>query len=73
MSGWLKAIVVILGLLLATAAVVGLGLTWAGRTAEPSGQTSLGAPESSEGPAATPVDADSDTDPGVKTATFALG
>ena len=73
MSGLLKATILILGLLLATAAVVGLALAWTGRTSEPSGQASPGTPESSEGPAATPLDAGSDTDASTKTATFSLG
>ena len=73
MSGPLKATVVVLGLLLATAAVVGLVLAWTGQPSESSGQTSQRTPERSEGPAATPVDVGSDADPGVRTATFALG
>ena len=73
MSGLLKATILMIGVLLAAAAIVGMALGWMGRPSEPFGQTNQGTPERSERPAATPVDADSDTDPGVKTATFALG
>jgi hypothetical protein len=67
MSGLLKASVLVLCLLLAAAAVVGLALAWTGLPSESSGQTSLGTPTSSEGPAAAPAEV------GTKTATFALG
>lgn len=73
MSGSLKATVLILGLLLATAAVVGLALAWTGRTSEPSEQASLGTPANSQRLTATPADAGLDTDASTKTATFALG
>ena len=44
MSGLLKATILILGLGLAAAVVVGLALAWTGRPAETSGQTSLATP-----------------------------
>ena len=72
-SALLKATVVIVGLLVVTAAVVGLALAWAGRDARPLGQSESEMPKSTEASAATPVHVGPDTDSGLKTATFSLG
>ena len=73
MSGLLKAIVLILGLGLAAAAVVGLALAWMGRSAETSGQTSLATPTSARPSEESQVSVDQERSAGIQTATFALG
>jgi hypothetical protein len=71
MAGLPKATVLIFGLLLAAAAVVGIALAWRGQPTESSGQTSLGTPTSWEPRTAAPTGAPASN--GIKTATFALG
>ena len=73
MSGLLKATVLVLGLGLAVAAIVGLALAWTGRPAGTSGQTSLVTPPKSEPPTQSPVPVDDGPSAGTQTATFALG
>ncbi|MGD9046864.1 MAG: hypothetical protein PVF77_02325 [Anaerolineae bacterium] len=73
MSGLLKATILILGLGLAAAAVVGLALAWTERPAETSGQTSLATPTSARPSEESQVPADQERSAGTQTATFALG
>jgi hypothetical protein len=73
MSALLKATVLILGLLLAAAAAVGLALAWTGRPAGSSGQTGLVMPTSAGPSTESQVPVDSGLSAGTQTATFALG
>ena len=72
MSSLLKTTVLILGVLLAAAAVVSLALAWTGRPTVTSGQTALETP-TTRPPRERQMPVDHGPSAGIRTATFALG